>query len=227
MRKITQLALMLTLAFVPAVVSAQWSPISTPTNASGQYWDNPSNDGRNCNIGFIVLNSTSPCNNQRPTGWLMTGIGQPLSPNGEYRTTSGFPLFSNTLAVLSLYGDVAGQNRNWGWFTTDGTFVNLNGLGQNTPVTIGTTNGSWGLWADLTNGTRELSTGNQFAFFRQSTVQNKYTFGIEDISVSSVSSDRDYNDVVGSLTTVPEPSTYLLMAVGLAGFFVIRKRINA
>ena len=53
----------------------------------------------------------------------------------------------------------------------------------------------------------------------------QYYVGMEDNA--TIASDFDYNDVIISVSSVPEPSTYALMATGLAALFGIARRRRA
>lgn len=243
---VTKMALMAVIMFVPSIVSAQFSPIGTVANDGGQFWDNRSQDGQFCNIGF-VLNGTATaagCVGDRPnTGFLpLDPITTGAGPLDLYKTTPGFGLFGNS-ATLTVYGDIAGQDRGWGWFTAanrTGSRVNLNGSYGNLG-SIGGVGTPWGLWIQLTDESFAYSddetVSGQFAFFKPKGFAGELLFGAEDINVlrgdSHVANgDRDFNDVSGRLeftggnleTVVPEPSTYVLMATGLLGIGFIRRR---
>lgn len=235
---VTKMVMALTLAILPTVASAQWTQGITATQGGGTYWDNSSNDGNGCNVGYVLLGGGAGCGSQRPVGFLPIANGDQLLATDFRATNAGFSLFTNT-ATISLFGDVAGQNTNWGWFE-GASFYNLNTPSVLPDTLIGNLSG-WGLWMDLTNGTRALSTGNQFAFFLEDANEDGIVndgavrFGAEDILLAD--GDRDYNDVMGRLdftggnleiSTVPEPGTYALMASGLIGVFgFARRRKNA
>lgn len=227
------------------MATAQWSPFTntTPQNNGGEFWDNKSQDGTKCNIGYVLTNQATAagCANERPNNWLPL---ENVTVTEQYGTGT-FALFnSDPFDVgFTLYGDIAGQNRNWGIFTLVGntrTRYDLNANVCTVQVVGGCTvtggqlfpnieKAPWGIWISTTDNVfRYSDTDAQFAWFRGPGNQNY--FGIEDINVAK-GSDRDFNDVVfsarnpgGDLSTVPEPSTYVLMASGLMALGVVARR---
>lgn len=225
-------ALVVAMTAIAPTAQAQWSALTPAANDGGEFWDNPSWDGANCNIGFI-LGGASACGSQRPLNWLPYG-GMAAT---FYKTTPGaYGLFTAPNAQITVGGDIAGLNQDWGWFTTD---VNVAGNRHNLTSTVpeGTVfniapTAPWGFYIQRGDGTYVTSTSSHFAFFGigngTTPIPNAYVVGIEDLDLGW--GDRDYNDVIfgvtadrGSMAVVPEPSTYMLMAVGMVGLFGIRR----
>lgn len=126
--KLAFLALSATLLASPA--QAQWQSY-TPGNANGGfnnpagYWNNRSDDGLSCNIGFIVDGTTGSCSNQKPAGWLPSGS---LISGGArvLQTAGGAPIgfyFGAGTWTLNLIGRAAGaevpSESQWGYFNGD------------------------------------------------------------------------------------------------------------
>ena len=95
-------------------------------------------------------------------------------------------------------------------------------------------------FAVFTNGTGVGALGglstDAFGTIINSTGQSAvYYVGMEDIVnggrnfpvVPGVPSDRDYQDIVISITSVPEPATVVMMLTGLAGLVLVARRRRA
>lgn len=83
------------------------------------------------------------------------------------------------------------------------------------------------------NGAGDVSNSwdnpGQFALFRiASAEETRYFLGIEDILITEVLNDHDYNDYVARFEThsVPEPGTLLLLGSGMAAL-AVRKKVAA
>lgn len=117
------------------------------------FWNNGSNDGQNCNIGFVLAGATN-CANQRPSNWLPyngTQMTTVLASGSNGESAARFMFGAGTYVFrggLGLSGDIAGQNQNWGTFlaSTPGTLSTVTLGGGAQVLTFGE---AWGFWIDL------------------------------------------------------------------------------
>lgn len=223
------------------------------------FFDNLSDDGVGCNVGFLLSNApgvSSTCANQRPAGWLPFTGAAPSSYYGNGTSASNYLFAAGSYTIDVIYargstlGDIAGSDTRWG--TYDGVSnvqTNLNGVGA-LPFSFYSAT-SWGFFIDIQDGVGGTAFsglgagGRQAALFLGagsnatsaggviSPTGGNQTFyvGLEDKSCASNTgpgcsraSDFDNNDVLLRIRSVPEPSTYLLMASGLLGLGLAARR---
>jgi hypothetical protein len=144
----------------PAHAQAAWQSMpslsNTPYDAGAPraFWNNGSNDGTSCNIGFIVTGANGTCSNQRPLNWLpYTGTAQNFFLGDGNGATSflfapGTYVFNQT---PGLGGDIAGADVNWGFFTADAsgnTMATLAPIVGNAGTLTMTFSNAWGFYMD-------------------------------------------------------------------------------
>lgn len=225
MKKIVAFAgVLASLAAAPA--QAQWSTGFTPdnnTNGGVEFWDNRSTDGRTCNIGYVVTgvagSAGNACANQRPAAWLPYA-GPAMN---DFLLSSTFSFFGGSVTFGSVGGDIAGLNRDWGFWESVGagpkTFTNINTAAV-LPVTYDfDASTQWGFWVN-TGTVRTSDVDAQFALFRGA--NNQYVIGFEDVDL--MGSDMDFQDMIVSATIVPEPSSVMLVMGGLLGLAGVARR---
>ncbi|MGV3709177.1 MAG: PEP-CTERM sorting domain-containing protein [Gemmatimonas sp.] len=214
-----------------------WQSGWTPGTQVDEFWNRTSDDGANCNIGYFVQGGFGPCMNQNPgvfpapLGWSNATYLSFTPASTSDRTVVKFTAGTYQLDFL---GQVAGA--------TPSRFVGVSSAdGSNTlNYTFGAAPESYTFIADrdwelflqpfLPTGQPTFYSNDpftrQFVVFANSNGGNgdfagQWLVGAEDNGCSEISeacprlSDYDYNDALIRVSSVPEPSTYALMTVGL------------
>jgi hypothetical protein len=213
-------------AFTNPVVANQsgWS--------TTEFWDNLSDDGANCNVGFWATGVMGSCLNEAPGSTANQGGYTKYWGNGpEDRATSSF-MFKGTYAYrVTLLASYALENSEVGWFTVSGgvyTFHAVTGWGTKA---IGTSTiisppagANWGLYikheghgatgscatdTDCTDATGDMHTGTppsqQFALFTNAG-ESKFLVGVEDNDEGAVViGDDDFQDFILSVEPFQVP----------------------
>lgn len=215
-----------------------WQSGWTPGTQVDEFWNNASDDGATCNIGYFVQGGFGPCSNEHPAafpaslGWTNATYLAGGVPSASFRTVVLFGAGSYTLSFL---GQVAGASpsRFMGVSSTDGS-LDVNHMFGAAPETFTfTTTKDWQFFLQPSQpiGASTFYSNDetrQFAVFANSNggdgeFAGDWLVGGEDNNCSELDveagctrvSDFDFNDGFVRVSAVPEPSSYALMAAGL------------
>jgi len=202
-----------------------------------EFWDNLSDDGINCNVGFWATGAMGTCTNEAPGSLANQGGYTKYWGNGpEDRKTSSFMFDGSYAYRVTLLASYAAEDSEIGWFTVSGgvyTFHAVAGWGTKaigTSTIIHPPDGAdWGLYmthaghvgtntcapnTDCTDATGDMHTDTpptqQFALFTNAG-ETKYLVGIEDNEETTVLvGDDDFQDFIFSV----EPFEIPMFVIG-------------
>jgi hypothetical protein len=222
-----------------------WANIPATSNESGtQFWANPSMDGADQNVGYLL-----PGFGGFPTGiggqylsmdWSATRPRQSRAHGVVNDVTFNSVGGSQTGSLLLEVSAYAGRNALYAYNVTDPgqrtlLFSGPAGGGTNVQVNIPYT--QYGFLLIGPGGTFYSGNGpgavssdatSNFAFFQDPAQPGVWWMGIEDLTTCATGIERlgDYNDMIVKINTspVPIPPTALLLGSGLLGIMVLGRR---
>lgn len=202
-----------------------------------EFWDNLSDDGVNCNVGFWATGVMPACANEAPGSLANQGGYTTYWGNGpEDRRTSSFMFDGSYAYRVTLLASYALEESEIGWFTVTGgvyTFHAVAGWGTkaiNTSAVIHPPDGAdWGFYlkhdghvgintcavnTDCSDAIGDMHTGEtptqQFALFTNAD-ESRYLVGVEDNEEDTdLIGDDDFQDFILSV----EPFEIPMFVIG-------------
>ncbi len=238
-------SLLATATFADVIVGSKNAAFQNWTSADldqdgKPYWDNPSLDGPENNIGYYMINAPTAPLSLAPGAVPYWGNAyNPVTDSGGTADPSFY--FHNTVSSLtaSLELEMAGNAdiNQFGWYDTAHPLtLHPIFLGPDSPpdTTTFSPSANYGFYLTSVGGTFFTQSSlnpcgdtshQHFVVFAQSMASGAETYwiGIEDSTLQQINGNEgclgDYNDMLVRIctdpTVVPEPSTASLAAVGL------------
>ncbi len=195
-----------------------------PTNASGAYWDNTSEDGTLCNMGYYALGTSTGCTSGGNAARAAASDANKGGGYDKYWGSQADPkkaasfLFSGARSYsITLKGSYIATSSVVGRFLKSDPSVCLAFPNVNINSVVGVGVGEdWGFCIQVNGGAFAFSnavspTQQRFALFSKSSDPNAYLVGAED------QTDRDNNDYMWSVVAdakAPPPPPLAVFVIG-------------
>lgn len=233
-----------------------WTNLTAGSEAGGNFFNNTSDDGANCNVGYLLTGATAPGSCINVIGDL-SGIptnGTTYSYLNNAGASAGAFNFTSDNIVgtpshgVTLHIEIAGRrDSNTFGYRLNGVDTTL--FGGVTANPVSTTfnipaNSAFSFWFQA-NGNTYYTDGagsERFALFRfaqtrtpesaNGTNLSAYVLGMEDGDLNSRTGktygDEDFQDLIVSIQVVPEPGTVSALAAAvLVTVAAVRRRRKA
>ena len=213
--------------------------VSNLNNNGTPYWDRASRDGGNRNIGYCLTSDNCGSYSAPPGTIPYWGMNNRAADPSFY--FAGIPGSNDSFTLILELAGYSATNI-FGWYEIDpntGQKIGDNHFifgGADSAGTMKTIAVSqyYGFFFEIPATGRTYYTQSQynsdrsreqhFSIFKDG---NTFWMGMEDLYFCNT--DRDYNDMIlrystPDTTPVPEPSTFILLGIGLLGVVLLSKR---
>ena len=206
--------------------TGSWQAMPSPIGPTGSpFWNNYPTDGGSTNVGFY-LTGTAGIAASDLNYW---GSGVTADSKTNFSTLFGV----DAVLKLELAG-YASSNKLY-YYDSTGTYLLFDGAaGAGASITFAPV-GTFGLMIVSPDGTFRSDASlygagsddsfEHFAVFKQLSNGTLWV-GVEDLKYGG---DKDYNDMVFSLSAVPEPASMVILGIGglIVGGAALRRRQRA